>query len=366
MRSRIVAVVALATVLSALEAAGSSAGRSPGLVAREFVTVVHLDPNITLTLNVVSGRLAVSTTTRDFQDPALVAIETPHGTLYRYTGGVPGWTPAGPVSPGEADVPATLPAWGAPARIVSHGRLVGIRLSDGRRIGVRSDRHGRAVALAWPADGGGTLHTTVRYRGALTTISDPFGTARTYQHDKAGHAFELVPRSWRGPGYRHYYRPVLDDPREITWIQHRTIPQAPKPRDLLADARRAAGTTFAGDWYDADQNGGYYNLAVTRLSAAGRINRILRRDGLLDIVQIQPARMTARTINATSDRLTPAFGPALDDCHLRWSDNDDVIDVEIATTITPQELAIVMRELAKTHAWAVIHRDGTSECATFV
>jgi hypothetical protein len=327
----------------------------------------HLDPDIAIVVNVITGRVEVSGTARGVRADPVVGIEDPVAghRLFRYAGGVPGMDAGQPGPAGAAALPAAgaLPVWGPP-RLLSGRRLASIAFSDGRTVRVSSDRERRARSISWPGDGGGRLRASIRYAGSLTTVTDPFGVSRVYRHDRAGHAVELVPAAWRGPGYRRSFVPVLDDIRQTGWLQHRTAVQKPRVRDLVSEAGAAAGSALGGVWFEAATNGGFLNIGLASLSRAPHVNSVLARLGILDMTNVQSTLDTDREINRINSSLDRSFLPIARDCHLTWGAGNDVVYVTVADTITPPEVATIDRGLATVHAWAVIRRGGHSMCAT--
>jgi len=273
--------------------ASAAAPPARRLVAREFVAVADLDPDIVVDLNVVSGHVRVSGD--NLLDAPVAEIGDPrHGhRLFRYTGGIPGLTPVR----GSADVgartrgPGRLPVWGSARRARDGGGFL-IVFPDGRRVRVRTDHTGRAVSIGWPGNGGGTLTASVRYTNALTTVSDPFGISRVYRHDRAGHASRVVPASWRGPGYRHPLVDVLDNPRETGWLQYRSA-------DYTDRIARAARNDLA---YERPADGGILEVALASLRQARRLDSLLGRLGLLDMTQVQSALLNQRQSQAGGPR----------------------------------------------------------------
>lgn len=334
--------------------ASAAAPPARRLVAREFVAVADLDPDIVVDLNVVSGHVRVSGD--NLLDAPVAEIGDPrHGhRLFRYTGGIPGLTPVR----GSADVGARtrgrarLPVWGL-ARRVRYGGGFLIVFPDGRRVRVRTDRTGRAVSIGWPGNGGGTLTASVRYTNALTTVSDPFGISRVYRHDRAGHASRVVPASWRGPGYRHPLVDVLDNPRETGWLQYRSA-------DYTDRVARAARNDLA---YERPADGGILEVALASLRRARRLDSLLGRLGLLDMTQVQSALLNQQESQGVDAQVGRRLDPILKDCHLSYGVGGDVLDVTVSSTITPAELATVHRTLARVPAWTLIRRGGPSLCA---
>ena len=350
--------------------------------SREQVSVAYLGPELAVALDVATGRLQLSGLALWFNQDrpwagqqanqpllsGVVGIEDPlaHHRLFRYVGGIPGLAPASVTAAGSLALPApgNLPVWGAPRAVLRRGRVIAIVLPDGRRIGVSSDRSGRATAVSWSTPHGVPLHTTIRYAGSLTTITDPFGVTRTYERLTGGRAFEIVPAAWRsGPGYRHWIYPVLDDARETGWIQHRTSEQRPVVRDLLASLPGAAGAAFGGVSYDSPANGGDIDVGLTSPAAAGRVDSTLRRLGLLDVSAILPTLDTVAELRRAFDSLRAPLDPIARACHVSWGEGVDDIAITVADTITPAELAVLDHALRSLPAWAVIQRTGSSTCA---
>jgi hypothetical protein len=200
------------------------------------------------------------------------------------------------------------------------------------------------------------------YAGALTSVSDPFGVTRTYAHRRSGEAFELVPSSWRkGPGYRHWVSPLLDDARETGFVQARTLGGK---RDLTDGLGHVVGRSFGGISFDSPANAGYLQVGLTSAVAAARVDAALRRRGLLDVSTILPVHNTQRQLASETDALDHPLGAALADCHASWGDGTDAIIVSVATTITPVEVQAMDNAIRRLHSWAVIEVQGSSECAT--
>ncbi|MGO9753777.1 MAG: hypothetical protein ACLP8S_03900 [Solirubrobacteraceae bacterium] len=299
----------------------------------------------------------------------VVGIEDPleHHRLFRYEGGIPGLAPASvaPAQSAALPAPGGLPVWGAPREVLRRGRVRGVVLPDGRRIGVWSDRSGRATGVSWSTARGAPLHTTIRYAGSMTTITDPVGVSRTYEHLADGRAFEIVPAAWRtGPGYRRWIYPVLDDARETGWIQHRAVEQRPVVRQLLDSLPGAAGVVFGGISYDSPANGGYIDVGLTSLAPARRVDSMLRKLGLLDVSAILPTLDTATELRRAAESLRAPLDPIARACHISWGEGVDVIDITVADTITPAEVAVLDQALQNLPAWAVIQRAGSSLCLT--
>ncbi len=350
--------------------------------SREQVPVAYLDPDLAVSVDVATGRLEPSGLMLTFNNArpwagqlanqplmsGVIGIEDPldHHRLFRYEGGIPGLAPAASARIGSVALPAAgvLPVWGAPRVVSRGGRVVSWVFADGLRIGVSSDSSGRVTSVSWSTARGTRLRTTIRYAGSLTTISDPFGVTRTYEHLADGDAFEIVPAAWRtGPGYRHWIYPVLDDERETGWIQHRTVEQRPVFRQLLNGLPDAAGAAFGGVSYDSPANGGYIDVGLTSLGPARRVDSTLRELGLLDVSAILPTLDTAAALRRADDSLQAPLAPIEQACHIRWGEGIDVIDITVADTITPSEVAVLDQALQHLSAWAVIQRSGGSVCA---
>jgi hypothetical protein len=239
-----------------------------------------------------------------------------------------------------------------------------IILADGRKIEVADDTSGRLVRVRWPAaTGDRELRTTISYAGARTAITDPFGVTRTYQHEPSGGAFELVPPSWRGPGYRHWIEPVLDGRAQTDLIQRRATLQPTGSRAPLEEIQSAAGNAFGSIWFAPPANDGYVNVGLRPLTSARGIEAALRRLGLLDVTDVAPTFSTQRSLNAAQDTLDRPLDPLLRDCHVAYGQVVDDIDITVASTITPSEMAVLEKALRKLNAWALISTGGASVCA---
>ena len=363
-RRRFSVVLGTVALLTMTWCGSASASRSDGRVAREFVAVAHLDPEIGVLVNVVTGRLKLSGDDVGFAE-SVVAIEDPllGHKLFRYTGGIPGLRPARGSRWDTLIAPDTVPAWGA--RVVRRNRTSAtIVLADGRKIGVANDASGRVVGVRWPdATGDRKLRTRIGYAGARTAITDPFGVTRTYQHDRSGGAFELVPPSWRGPGYRRWSDPVLDGRAQTGLIQRRTSLQPMGSRAPLDEIQSAAGNAFGSIWFAPPANDGYVNVGLRPLTNARRMETLIRRLGLLDVTDITPTFSTQRSLNAAQNTLDKPLDPLLRDCHVGYGQVVDDIDITVASTITPDEMAVLEKALRKLNAWAVVSTGGPSVCA---
>jgi hypothetical protein len=134
-------------------------------------------------------------------------------------------------------------------------------------------------------------------------------------------------------------------------------------RDLVSEARAAAGSALGGVWFEAAANGGFLNIGLASLSRARHVNTVLARLGILDMTDIQSTLVTDREINRINRSLDPSFLPIARDCHLTWGAGNDVVYLTVADTITAPEVETIDRALAVVHAWAVIRRGGHSMCA---
>ena len=295
-----------------------------------------------------------------------MAIEDPlrGHKLFRYGGGIPGLRPARGSRWDALIAPDMFAAWGA-ARVVHRNRTSAtIILADGRKIGVAYDASGRVVGVRWPdATGDRELRTRLSYAGARTAITDPFGVTRTYRHDRSGGAFELVPTSWRGPGYRHWIEPVLDGRAQVGLIQLRTSLQPMGSRDPLDEIQSAAGNAFGSIWFAPPANDGYVNVGLRPLTSARRMEALIRRLGLLDVTDITSTFNTQRSLNAAQNTLDKPLDPLLRDCHVGYGQVVDDIDITVASTITPGEMAVLEKALRKLNAWAVVSTGAPSVCA---
>ena len=376
-----VAVLSVAAVGALCSVAGAAGQRGIQPVRREFVAVAYLDPDLVLDVNVVTGRFRISSEALDFgeglprqwesrlpnrpDETGVIGIWDPlQHRLYRYEGGNPGYVAAGPEPAGEAPLPANgrLPVWSSP-HLVRDGRLSReLLFADGRRVKLTVDARGRTTMVRWPAFSGARLVTRIVYSGALTSVSDPFGVTRTYAHERSGKAFELVRSAWRkGPGYRHWVSPLLDDARETGFVQDRTL--AGK-RDLTDGLGRVAGRPFGGISFDSPANAGYLQVGLTSAAATARVDAALERRGLLDVSAILPVHSTPRQLDSETDALEHPLGAALADCHAAWGEGTDAIIVSVATTITPPEVEAMDNAIRRLQSWAVIEAQGSNVCAT--
>lgn len=385
---RALGVTALLAALVALLAAGAFAaspvtprGGLPGPGSSEqAVAVAYLDPDIVLSLDVVSGRLLWSSSAVGFsprggawnrQRPdhpyyaGVVGIYDPlDHSLYEYRGGIAGFAPA-PArdAPAALSSPGGLPVWDEPSLVRIRGRLAGLRLPDGRRVGLRTDAAGRISQVRWPGPHGEPLRTTIAYRGSLTEITDPFGVRRVYEHSGAGRAFEIVPAAWRrGPGYRHWIAPFLDGAREIGWVQYRTTSRPPHRRVLISGLRRYAGLGFAGVSFDSPANGGYIDLGTASLARARALEHEMLRRGLLDVAAIMPTFSSTAQIWRADAHLRPVLAPMVRDCHVSWGEGAGPILITVSTTLTAAERSALDEAVRGVNAWVVINVSGRSEC----
>ena len=326
--------------------------------------MAHRDPEIGVLVNIVTGRLKLSGDDVGSAE-SVVAIEDPSlgHKLFRYTGGIPGLRPARSSRWDTLIAPDTVPAWGV-ARVVHRNRTSAtIILADGRKIGVADDASGRVVGVRWPdATGDRDLRTRIGYAGARTAITDPFGVTRTYQHDRSGGAVELVPTSWRGPDYRRWIDPVLDGRAQAGLIQRRASLQPMGSRAPLDEIQSAAGNAFGSIWFAPPANDGYVNVGLRPLTSARRMEALIRRLGLLDVTDITPTLNTQRSLNAAQNTLDKPLDPLLRDCHVTYGQVVDDIDITVAGTITPGEMAVLEKALRKLNAWAVVSTGGPSVC----
>lgn len=376
----VVCVCGLAVARSGRSAAaGARVGAlRPAGTTGQAVAVAYLDPGLVLALNVTSGRLELSGINLGFtpgrswvheratyaNERDVVAIEDPlrGHTLFAYRGGIPGLSVAARAPAGAVAVPGSSAqrVWGAVRQVFRGGRLSAVVLPDGRRIGITTDGSGRAVAVRWMDARGHPLRTTMGYADGRTTITDPFGVARTYASSGEGRAYELVPAAWRrGPGYRHFYSAVLDSAAEILWVQQRLVWWAP---NLTSALRPFAGSGYAGVSIDSPANGGYLDVGLTKLASARRVDAALRRGGVLDVSAIMPTYTTARQLAREGARVNAQLGSAFSDCHLSTGDGIDTFVVRVSDAITPPEWAALAHALARLDAWAIVERDHGTEC----
>lgn len=380
-----VGIALAAAVIAALVGAGAlragarpARGGSPPALhspSDQRVALAYMDPDIVLSLDVVTGRLSLSGITLGFPpgsdwrherpdfpfETGVIGIHDPtRHELFRYVGGIPGLAAAGPVPAGAAALPAAgrLPVWAAPTQLVRDGRLA---LPDGRYVDITLDGHGRLTDLRWPGAHGERLRTRVRYGADTATITDPCGVSRTYRHLPGNRAFEVVPPAWRhGLGYRHFIAPVLDGARETGWVQYRATP----PRhDLIAGLGAFAPGVFGGVSFDSPANGGYIDVGLTSLAPARRMENELMARGLADVSAILPTYDTAGELARLGDSLQPVFAPLLRDCHVMWGEGVDTIVIRVASTITPREVAVLDRAIQNLKAWVIVERQGASVCA---
>ena len=327
--------------------------------------MAHLDPEIGVLVNVVTGRLKLSGDDVGSAE-SVVAIEDPllGHKLFRYTGGIPGLRPARGSRWDTLIAPDTVPAWGV-TRVVHRNRTSAtIILADGRKIGVADDASGRVVGVRWPdATGDRDLRTRISYAGARTAITDPFGVTRTYQHDRSGGAVELVPIAWRGPDYRRWIDPVLDGGAQAGLIQRRASLRPMGSREPLDEIQSAAGNAFGSIWFAPPAHDGYVHVGLRPLTSARRMEALIRRLGLLDVTDITPTFNTHRSLNAAQNTLDKPLDPLLRDCHVGYGHVVDDIDITVASTITPGEMAVLEKALRKLNAWAVVSTGGPSVCA---
>jgi hypothetical protein len=383
-------LVVLGAGVAALRARGEASAASASVAASvplgrqsdQQVAVAYLDPYIVLDVDVVTGRLVLSGWGLNFkgsgpiwsEHPALaletgvVGIEDPlaRHRLFRYAGGIPGLAAAGSAPGGSAALPApgALTVWGPPREVLRHGRLVALVFPDGRGVGVRVDGLGRLLLVRWMDAFGAPLVTRVAYSGELTSVTDPFGVTRVYEHVSPHRVFELVPASWRrGHGYRHWISPVLDGARETGWVQYRASP--PRFGQLTGGLGRFAGPGFGGISFDSPANGGYVQVGMNSLRWARRVEDELRQRGLLDVSAILPTYDRVEELYQASDSLHGPLSGALADCHASWGDGVDAVVIDVSSTITPQEVARLDGALSHLNAWAIIERHGGSECASF-
>ena len=260
--------------------------------------------------------------------------------------------------------PGALAVWGA-ARVVRRGRgSATVVLADGRKIGVVSDSSGRVVGVSWPeATGGGLLRARISYSGSLTKIADPFGVTRTYQHDRSGGAFERVPRSWRGVGYRHWVKPLLDGRAQTGLVDLRASVFVTPSRGVLDEIQAAAGRAFGSIWLAPPTDDGYINLGLRPLTSARRLASVIRHLGLLDVTDITSTFSSQRSLTAAQSTLDKPLDPLGRDCHVGYGQVVDAIDITVASTITPNEIAVLEHALGKLNAWAIISTGGPSVCA---
>lgn len=251
------------------------------------------------------------------------------------------------------------------ARVAHRNRTSAtIILADGRKIGVACDARGRVIEVRWPdATGDTVLRTRISYAGARTAITDPFGVTRTYQHDRSGGAFELVPPSWRGPGYRHWIEPVLDGRAQAGLIQRRASLQPMGSRAPLDEIQSAAGNAFGSIWFAPPANDGYVNIGLRPVTSARRMEALIRQLGLLDVTDLAPTFNTQRSLSAARNTLDKPLDPLLRDCHVGYGQVVDDIDITVASTITPGEMAVLEEALRKLNAWAVVSTGEPSVCA---
>jgi hypothetical protein len=99
------------------------------------------------------------------------------------------------------------------------------------------------------------------------------------------------------------------------------------------------------------------------LTSARGIEAALRRLGLLDVTDVAPTFSTQRSLNAAQDTLDRPLDPLLRDCHVAYGQVVDDIDITVASTITPSEMAVLEKALRKLNAWALISTGGASVCA---
>jgi hypothetical protein len=296
----------------------------------------------------------------------LIGIEDPlrdHELFAYSSGGIPADREAAPPNSTRLLSAVRLPVWSAPREIGAAPGQRRVMLPDGRTVGVLDDHDGRVEALRWPSPHGRLLRTTITYHGPETTVTDPFGVSRRYERERDGDVREVVPsRVRRGAGYRPSISGVLDGMAPAVHIQDRW--------DLVGagsagQEQAGAGLAWAGASYDGFGDGGYLDIALTSLTAAPRVIAALTRQGLLDITDIQPALISQHELDAADDGLNTALTPLLDDCHIVWGESGpDIIDVTVATTITPSEVAILDSVLRRLPAWAIIEASGASVCAT--
>ena len=362
---RLAGLLPLVAVLTVTQSGLAMASASAGRVGEEYVAVAHLDPEIAILVNVVTGRLTLSgdrvgiaETVAGIEDPLL------GHKLFRYAGGIPGLLPAAGPLWSRSPAPDRSLSWRVPRLVRLNRGVAAIVLGDGRKVDVASDSDGRVVALSWPpAFGRGVLRTRISYSGSLTTITDPFGVSRVYQHDPAGNAFQLVPASWHGTGYRHWIEPVLDGHAETSWVQYRANVFVSPSRGLLDEMQSAAGDAFGSIWFAAPASDGYINLGLRPLAKARHMESVIQGLGLLDITDITSTFNTQRSLNAAQDTLNKPLDPLLRDCHVSYGQGVDVIDITAASTITSSEIAILDRALRRLNAWAIVSVGGSSQCA---
>jgi hypothetical protein len=343
----------------------SPAAASSSVTRREWVAVAHIDPLMTLAMNVVAGRLKLSGDDVGEPDDPVLAIHAPSdgGRLFLYGGGIPGLKVAthNLLAAGTTGR-SRFPDWRLARLPQRPGRTIRFELPDGRTISVTSDERGRVVSLRSPADWGGTVRTTFDYAGARTDITDPFGVTRSYLHNRAGYVRELVPRAWRGPAFRRWRSRVLDSRRTANWIQNRASlgRGTSAAMDLI---QTAAGATTGTWWFDAPANGGYLGLGLDSRARLRRVLSTLRTVGLLDIAAIYPAHNSLGSLNRVQDALDRRIASLEGDCHAVTGQQVDDIDVSIASTTTHHELRKLIAALRGLNAWIVIRRGGSSECA---
>ena len=329
---------------------------------KQAVTVVFLEPETKLAVDVVTGKLFAPGEEDRFpnypspEPEGLIGLMDPqlHNQIFAYrSDGIPGrsgWNPRW----GKAPAPALgkLPVWVPPRLVVKSGRPLAVVLADGQRVGLTTDRAGRIVRLRWATPRGEPLLTMIRYAPGATTVSAPAGVVRTYHYDSR----KLITEVDAPGAAAHAREDTVDGRLDSKATERRLAYRLRSGTQERYAAYETAPNAINRNYLDFADSDGYERYGVPTVADMRKVDASLRKSGVLDVAEAIPVlndRVEDYADEKYLDRVSAGYIPAT----WRWGTTD--LPMRLTTLA---ERALVAEHLPRVprHWIEIAYRDKAS------